>query len=202
MQNSVEQLFHEPKKELNNLLIIKDNITYQDFINIYSQSSSIEEKINSLKSIINIFSHEKSLLNICYFCTNIKLKEIDFQLDESFEKSNFSYFLPQDNFQQWLIEKFFEEENNDIKYYLKELFAIIISVFGIDKYDLSFIYKELTKIYFYPTEENNELNINAFFAFKIIEIIWFNIIYIFHYYIIISIIFIIISNSIKTIPNR
>ena len=160
MQNSVEQLFHEPKKELNNLLIIKDNITYQDFINIYSQSSSIEEKINSLKSIINIFSHEKSLLNICYFCTNIKLKEIDFQLDESFEKSNFSYFLPQDNFQQWLIEKFFEEENNDIKYYLKELFAIIISVFGIDKYDLSFIYKELTKIYFYPTEENNEININ------------------------------------------
>ena len=160
MQNSVEQLFHEPKKELNNLLIIKDNITYQDFINIYSQSSSIEEKINLLKSIINIFSHEKSLLNICYFCTNIKLKEIDFQLDESFEKSNFSYFLPQDNFQQWLIEKFFEEENNDIKYYLKELFAIIISVFGIDKYDLSFIYKELTKIYFYPTEENNELNIN------------------------------------------
>ena len=161
MLNSIEQLFHEPKKELNNLLIIKDNITYQDFIDIYIQSSSTEEKINSLKSIINIFSQEKSLLNICYFCSkNIKLKEIEFELDESLEKSNFSYYLPQENFQQWLIEKFFEETNNEIKLYIKELFAIIISVFGIDKYHLSIIYKELTKKYFYPIEEKNEININ------------------------------------------
>ena len=76
MLNSIEQLFHLPKKELKDSFLIKDDITYQNFINIYLQLDTIEDKINSLKSIINIFSQEKSLLNICYFCSkNIKQQE-------------------------------------------------------------------------------------------------------------------------------
>ena len=164
MLNSIEQLFHLPKKELKDSFLIKDDITYQNFINIYLQLDTIEDKINSLKSIINIFSQEKSLLNICYFCSkNIKQQENEFVLDESLDKSNFSCFLPQENFQQWLIEEFFKETNENLKIYLKELFAIIISVYGIDKYYLNLIYEELTKKYFYQKEEEkNELNIEEF----------------------------------------
>ena len=142
MLNSIEQLFHLPKKELKDSFLIKDDITYQNFINIYLQLDTIEDKINSLKSIINIFSQEKSLLNICYFCSkNIKQQENEFVLDESLDKSNFSCFLPQENFQQWLIEEFFKETNENLKIYLKELFAIIISVYGIYKYYLNMIYE-------------------------------------------------------------
>ena len=57
MLNSIEQLFYEPIKELNNFLILKENITYEDFIDLYVKSSSSEEKINLLKSLIDIFSH-------------------------------------------------------------------------------------------------------------------------------------------------
>ena len=98
MFNSIEQLFHEPIKELNNFYLLKENVTYQDFIELYLQSSSNEEKINLLKTFLNIFSHEKSLINICYFCLkNNKIKEIGFELD-FLEKSSFSTLLPQENF--------------------------------------------------------------------------------------------------------
>ena len=161
MFNSIAQLFYEPIKDLNNFYIIKENVTYQDFIDIYIQSSSNEEKINILKTLINILSQEKSLINICYFCLkNNKLKLIEFELEENEDKSNISSFLPQENFQQWLIEKFFEEKDEKIKIYIKELFTIITSVFGIDKYYLNFIYENLSKIYFYLTEEKEENNIS------------------------------------------
>ena len=163
MFNSIEQLFHEPIKELNNFYLLKENVTYQDFIELYLQSSSNKEKINLLKTFLNIFSHEKSLINICYFCLkNNKVKEIEFELEDNLEKSNFSSLLPQENFQLWLIEKFFEEKDEKIKLYLKEIFVKIISVFGINKYYLNEIYEKLTKIYFYSINEddNDETSIN------------------------------------------
>ena len=161
MFNSIAQLFYEPIKDLNNFYIIKENVTYQEFIDIYIQSSSNQEKINILKTLVNIFSQEKSLINICYFCLkNNKLKLIEFELEENEDKSNISSFLPQENFQQWLIEKFFEEKDEKIKLYIKELFTLITSVFGIDKYYLNFIYENLSKIYFYSTEEKEENNIS------------------------------------------
>ena len=40
MFNSIEQLFHEQIKELNNVYLLKENVTYQDFIELYLQSSS------------------------------------------------------------------------------------------------------------------------------------------------------------------
>ena len=67
MFNSIEQLFYEPIKESENFYLLKENITYQDFIELYLQSTSDEEKINLLNSFKNIFSHKKSLINICYF---------------------------------------------------------------------------------------------------------------------------------------
>ena len=163
MLNSLEQLFYEPIKELQNFYLLKENITYQDFTELYLQSSSTEEKINLLKSFLKIFSHEKSLINICYFCLkNNKLKEIELELDDNLEKSNLSSFIPQENFILWLIEKFFIEKDEKIKLYIKEIFITIISVLGINKYYLNNIFEELTKIYFYSTneEDNDELNIN------------------------------------------
>ena len=125
MLNSIEQLFYEPIKELNNFLILKENITYEDFIDLYVKSSSSEEKINLLKSLIDIFSHEKALLNICYFCLkNNKLTEIELELEDNDDKSNINFLLPQENFQSWLIEQFFSEKNEQIKLNLKEIFII------------------------------------------------------------------------------
>ena len=162
MFNSIEQLFYEPIKELDNFSLIKENITYQDFIELYLQLSVFEEKINLLQSLINIFSHKNSLINICFFCLkNNKLKEIELELDDNLEKSNISSFLPKESFQLWLIEKFFEEKNEKIKLCLKELFIKITSIFGINKYYLNGIYEELTKIYFYSEEDDN-ININNY----------------------------------------
>ena len=164
MLNSIEQLFYEPIKELNNFLILKENITYEDFIDLYVKSSSSEEKINLLKSLIDIFSHEKALLNICYFCLkNNKLTEIELELEDNDDKSNINFLLPQENFQSWLIEQFFSEKNEQIKLNLKEIFIIVSSVFGINKYYLSEIYEQLTKIYFYSEEQDN-ININNLFV--------------------------------------
>ena len=61
-----------------------------------------------------------------------------------------------------MIEKFFEEKDEKIKLYLKEIFVKIISVFGINKYYLNEIYEKLTKIYFYSNneEDNDETSIN------------------------------------------
>ena len=56
MFNSIEQLFYELIKELNNFYLLKENATYQDFIDLYLQSPSREEKLNLLKSFLNIFS--------------------------------------------------------------------------------------------------------------------------------------------------
>ena len=162
MFNSIEQLFYEPIKELNNFYLLKENATYQDFIDLYLQSASREEKINLLKSFLNIFSHEKSLINICYFCLKSnKLKELELELDDNLEKPNFNSLLPQENFQLWLIEKFFEEKDEKIKLYLKDIFVKIISVFGINKYYLNEIYEKITKIYFYSSneEDNDETSI-------------------------------------------
>ena len=172
MINSLDQLFYEPIEESNNFRFLKENITYQDFINIYIESSSDEEKINLLKSLISIFSHEKSFLNICYFCLiNNKLKEAEFQLDEELENSNISAYLSKKNFFHWIISHYFFEKNDEIKQYLTKLFFLIISVFGINKYDISNIYEELSKIYFYSDTQNNEneeeanndININNFY---------------------------------------
>ena len=59
MFNSIEQLFYEPIKESENFYLLKENITYQDFIELYLQSSSKEEKLNLLNSFINIFFTQK-----------------------------------------------------------------------------------------------------------------------------------------------
>ena len=123
MFNSIEQLFYEPIKESENFYLLKENITYQDFIELYLQSSSKKAKLNSLNWFINIFSHKKSLINICYFgLKNNKIKEIELELDDNLEKSNFSSYLPQENFQLWLIEKFFSEEDEKIKFSLQQIF--------------------------------------------------------------------------------
>ena len=163
MFNSIEQLFYEPIKESENFYLLKENITYQDFIELYLQSTSDEEKINLLNSFINIFSHKKSLINICYFgLKNNKIKEIELELDDNLEKSDLSSYLPQENFQLWLIERFFDEEDEKIKFNLQQIFIKIISIFGINKYYLNEIYENLTKIYFYPLneKESDEMNIN------------------------------------------
>ena len=163
MFNSIEQLFYEPIKESENFYLLKENITYQDFIELYLQSSSKEEKLNLLNSFINIFSHKKSLINICYFgLKNNKIKEIELELDDNLEKSNFSSYIPQENFQLWLIDKFFSEEDEKIKFNLQQIFIKIISIFGINKYYLNEIYENLTKIYFYSNNKENddEMNLN------------------------------------------
>ena len=162
MFNSIEQLFYEPIKESDNFYLLKENITYQDFIELYLQSSSKEEKINLLNSFINIFSHKKTLINICYFgLKNNKIKEIELELDDNLEKSNFSSYIPQENFQLWLIDKFFSEEDEKIKFNLQQIFIKIISIFGINKYYLNEIYENLTKIYFYSNNKENDDEMNS-----------------------------------------
>ena len=167
MLNSIEQLFYEPMKEENNFVLIKDNTNYQDFINIYEQIVENEGKIQLLNSLKTIFSHPNSRLNISIFCStnnndslNLKLNKNDSDNEENLDIDK-SYFHKNNNFINWIIDEYFSQNNEEIKQCLNEILLFIIPVIGIDKYNISKAYEELSKLYFY-SEQN--IDIAKFFC--------------------------------------
>ena len=165
MLNSFNQLFYDPIQEINNFRFIKEHITFQDFISLYEQNSNIENKIIILNSLKIIFSHRNSQLNICIFNKiaplNPNMKnEINLEEEIEINKSNYSYYSSlNNNFICWLINEYFSENNKKVKQYIKDILLLIIPIIGIKKYDISKIYEQLTKIYFY-SEDNSNTNIS------------------------------------------
>ena len=165
MLNSFDQLFYEPIKEIKNFNLVKDNITFQDFILLYEQTSDIEDKINLLKLLKLNFSNDFSQLNICIFCSSnnknqlnslLIKKELDIETDLETEQSNSLYPLDKNNeYICWIIQEYFSQNNEIIKQYLNDILILIISVIGVNKYQISKIYEELSKIYFYSEQKTN-----------------------------------------------
>ena len=156
MLNSIDQLFYEPIKELENFHLIKENIYFKDFVNLYEQKTVNEDKIYLLKSLLNIFSHDISQINICYFNSlNLSLMKNDSDNQENIlDKSNYSYYSNKNNnFINWAIREYFSEENETIKEYLNNILLLIIPIIGLNKYDISIAYEQMTKLYFY-SEQN------------------------------------------------
>ena len=172
MFKSIHQLFYDPIKELNNFHLLKENITFQDFTTMYEQLTNNEEKINLLMSLKSIFSHKYSQINICSFCyTNnnfslsslVTKNETDGETDVESDKSYYSYYNNKHNdFICWIINEYFTEDNDIIKQYLNDILILIISVVGVNKNDISKIYEELTKNYFYSGFSELKLNLNNF----------------------------------------
>ena len=156
MLNSIDDLFYEPIKDLENFRLIKENLSFQDFINLYELKADNEDKIDLLKSLLNIFSHDISQINMCYFnLFNLLLikTESDNQ-DNIMDKSNYSYYSNKyNNFITWLIKEYFSESNETIKEYLNNMLLLFIPIIGLNKYDISIAYEQLTKLYFY-SEQN------------------------------------------------
>ena len=169
MFKSIHQLFYDPIKEIDNFCLLKENISSQDFTNMYEQLAADEEKINTLKTLKSIFSHKYSLINICSFYytnNNFSLSslatknETDIETDVESEKSYYSYYSNKYNdYISWIINEYYNEDNDIIKQYLKDILILIKSVVGVNKYNMSKIYEELTKIYFYSEKK---LDINSF----------------------------------------
>ena len=168
MFKSIHQLFYEPIKEIDNFCLLKENITFLDCITIYDQSTSTEEKINILKVIKANFSHKNSQINICSFCCTNNIfslnslttkSETDLETDIQSDKSNYSFYSNKNNdYICWIINEYFSENNDLIRQYLNDILILIISVVGVNKYDMNKIYEKLTKIYFY-TEQKVDVDI-------------------------------------------
>ena len=166
MLNGIDQLFYSPIKELENFRLIKENISFQNFINIYEQLINNEEKIFLLKELKTIFSHDISQINICSFCCAYSKTALDLLLNKNetenednleINKSNYSFYSNRNNnFIVWLISEYFSEKNEQIKEYLNDIILLILPIIGLHKYDISKAYEELTKIYFY-SEQNNKI---------------------------------------------
>ena len=162
MLNSIDQLFYNPIKDLDNFRLIKENISFQDFINLYEQLAGDEEKINSLKELKTIFSHNFSQINICSFCYTyskasldlLNKNEIDNEENLAINNSNYSFYSNRNNnFIIWLINEHFSENNEQMKELLCDIILLITPIIGLNRYDMSKAYEELTKIYFY-SEKN------------------------------------------------
>ena len=162
MLNSIDQLFYNPIKDLDNFRLIKENISFQDFINLYEQLAGDEEKINSLKELKTIFSHNFSQINICSFCYTyskasldlLNKNEIDNEENLAINNSNYSFYSNRNNnFIIWLINEYFSENNEQMKELLCDIILLITPIIGLNRYDMSKAYEELTKIYFY-SEKN------------------------------------------------
>ena len=165
MLNSIEQLFYEPMKEENNFFLIKDNINYQDFINLYEQTATCEEKIKIINSLKIIFSQPNSKLSISIFCSPVDNDSLNLLLDksepdneENLEIDNSYYNYKNNNFIHWIICEYFSEANEDIKQCLNEILLYTIGITGIDKYNISKAYEELTKLYFYSGQNIDSVN--------------------------------------------
>ena len=115
MFKSIHQLFYEPIKEIDNFCLLKENITFLDFITIYDQLTSNEEKINILKALKANFSHKNSQINICSFCCTNNIfslnslatkSETDLESDIQSDKSNYSYYSNKNNdYICWIINE-------------------------------------------------------------------------------------------------
>ena len=166
MLNSFENLFYEPIKELDNFQLIKENTSFEDFIMIYEQALDVEEKIKILKSLNSIFNHKYSQINISTICsanTNNTLgikNDIEIDSDIKIDKLNISdYININKEYIRWITNEYFSVNNETIKQYLSDILILIINVKGINKYDISKVYEEFSKIYFYSEQQ---LNINEF----------------------------------------
>ena len=172
MLNTIDKLFYEPIKDLQNFCLIKEDKSFQDFINSYEQIDIIEDKINILKALKNTFSYDISQINICTFCSTNNINSLDLfllkneqdnQENLEIDKSNYSYYSNKNNnFISWAINEYFSENNEIIKEYLNDILLLVIPVIGLYKYDIVQIYKEISKIYFYSGQN---LKISGFLKY-------------------------------------
>ena len=166
MLNSFENLFYEPIKELDNFQLIKENTSFQDFIMIYEQVSDTEEKIKILKSLNSIFNHKYSQINLSTICSSnnnntLEIKnDMEIDNDLKIDKLNISDYTNINNeYIRWITNEYFSANNETIKQYLSDILILIINVKGVNKYDISKVYEEFSKIYFYSQQQ---IDINEF----------------------------------------
>ena len=162
----MKNLFYEPIKELDNFQLIKENTSFQDFIMIYEQISDTEDKIRKLKSLNSIFNHKYSQINLSIICSSnnnntLEIKnDMEINSDLKIDKLNISDYTNINNeFIRWITNEYSSANNETIKQYLSDILILIINVKGVNKYVISKVYEEFSKIYFYSQQK---IDINEF----------------------------------------